>query len=87
MRCKHAEEGKSSKLPTEISQTVGDVWTRAHDLMSADHVKRIGGPHIMIVFSPDRKEARDSRHVWPAELRVNFIQQHRFPFGLLAVHV
>ena len=36
-------------------------------------------PHIMTVFRPDHKEVRDSRHVWPAMLRVNFIQQHRFP--------
>lgn len=36
-------------------------------------------PHIMIVFSPDHKEVRDARHVWPAKLRVSFIQQHRFP--------
>lgn len=36
-------EGKSKKL-TEISQTVGYVWTQADALMSADHVKRIRGP-------------------------------------------
>lgn len=32
----------------------------------------------MIAFRPDHKEVRDARHVWPAKLSVNLIQQHRF---------
>lgn len=71
--CTNTEEGE---LKERISQTVGYVWTQADALMSADHVKR---PHIMIVFSADHNEARASRHVWPASLSVNSIQQYRFP--------
>lgn len=34
-------------------------------------------PRIMIVLGANRREARDSRHVWPSKPRVNSFQQHR----------
>lgn len=79
MHCIHTEEGGESRKLQQKYPRLWEMFGLSDDLMSADHVKRISPPHIMIVLSPDHKEARDARHVWPAQLRVNFIQQHRSP--------